>query len=64
MTEDRSIIRKVSCPACLAKPDCYCTAPTSTGRRDVAWVHLSRELALVEAQRQERLKAAGDPTHE
>jgi len=56
-----SLVRKVACPACLSKPDYYCTAPTNTGRRDVAWVHLSRELALIEVQRRERLKAAGTP---
>lgn len=64
MTDDRALVRKVACPACLAKPDYYCTAPTGTGRRDVAWVHLSREMAWEEAQRQARLKAAGNPVAE
>lgn len=33
------------CPACNALPGRPCTQPTDTGRRAVAWVHSSREVA-------------------
>lgn len=33
----------VSCPSCGARAGQSCNAPTETGRRDVRWVHLSRE---------------------
>lgn len=35
----------VSCPNCNARPGEPCNVPTETGRRDVGWVHLSREAA-------------------
>lgn len=34
----------IQCPACLAKAGHPCTQPTDTGRRDVAWIHLSRSI--------------------
>lgn len=33
----------IPCPACFAAAGEPCTAPTDTGRRVVAWVHMSRE---------------------
>ena len=32
-----------TCPVCNARPGWPCTAPTDTGRRVVAWMHMSRE---------------------
>ena len=40
--------RNVPCPACQAPAGEHCTAPTSTGRREVSWVHSAREYALTE----------------
>ena len=37
---------RVACPNCQAPAGELCTAPTNTGRREVKWVHSSREHAL------------------
>jgi hypothetical protein len=34
----------VACPNCHARPGEPCTQPTESGRRNVPWFHLSREL--------------------
>jgi hypothetical protein len=34
--------RDVTCPACFAPVGEPCTAPTDTGRRNVAWHHFAR----------------------
>lgn len=40
--------RNKECPNCHSKPGEACTQPTDTGRRPVAWVHLSRLVEVKE----------------
>lgn len=40
-----SIYQSVICPVCNAPAGEPCNVPTSEGRRDVSWVHVSREAA-------------------
>lgn len=42
--------RALRCPTCHARPGEPCTAPMSSGRRVVAWLHVSREDAAKDAE--------------
>ena len=44
----------VACPACDADVYQPCTAPTDTGRRKVAWTHLSRDARASEQRKEPR----------
>ncbi len=43
--EERDAALERPCPACNARANKRCTAPTNTGRREVKWVHYAREQA-------------------
>lgn len=43
----------VPCPVCNAPTGQPCSTATSTGRRPVTWVHLSREVAYSSVDRQD-----------
>jgi hypothetical protein len=45
--------QSVLCPVCQARPGHPCTQPTDTGRRNVGWVHKTREFAWRSTQRQD-----------
>lgn len=41
MSEPKPTI-DIACPVCQARPTFRCTAPTNTGRKEVAWLHAGR----------------------